>query len=162
MNRLFISIRTLALFAVCIFISSILICFSVDLLIRIGLSAYLTQHNFILITNIVAQASIALIGFTALVMSVTSAITFRSSSLTIVSKKDLERIIDHLSEYKVPLASFLIALITSQIAPLFYPLFPNISFGFIVISWAHIVIGVIALFQILKELPATFYPSRIT
>ena len=149
--------KTYILLGVALFIGCLGINILVDIVLPHPLPQYLTQQNFILMMNILAQTNTALIGFTALTMSVASSIVLaiRRGRFT------AESLINYLKIYLWPVTAFLLSLIISQILPLLYPTFKTYAFGLIILCWGYTVLGVLLLFEFITELYSVLWPEEV-
>jgi len=149
--------KTYILLGVALFIGCLGINILVDRILPHPLPQYLTQQNFILMMNILAQTNTALIGFTALTMSVASSIVLaiRRGRFT------AESLINYLKIYLWPVTAFLLSLIISQILPLLYPTFKTYAFGLIILCWGYTVLGVLLLFEFITELYSVLWPEEV-
>ena len=145
------------LLGVALFIGCLGINVLVDSVLPYPLPQYLTQQNFILMMNILAQTNTALIGFTALTMSVASSIVLaiRRGRFT------AESLINYLKRYSWPVAAFLLSLMISQILPLLYPALKTYAFGLIILCWGYTVLGVLLLFEFIKELYRVLWREEV-
>ena len=149
--------KTYILLGVALFIGCLGINILVDRILPHPLPQYLTQQNFILMMNILAQTNTALIGFTALTMSVASSIVLaiRRGRFT------AESLINYLKIYLWPVTAFLLSLIISQILPLLYPALKTYAFGLIILCWGYTVLGVLLLFEFITELYSVLWPEEV-
>ena len=136
--------------SIVLFAITIVVLIASDYLRITGLAWYMSQENFILIVNTLVHANVALIGFTAITIS----ILFSIFTAVRYSKKKYSAIME--LENMFPdiitlLFGFITSIILSQVAAFLFPIFWHHAFVALELGWCFTIIAVWKLINALLE-----------